>query len=396
MTREWTTMPNDAATSSSARTQPAPDWTAVRKQFPTTAKLTFLNSGMKMILPKGVAEAMQEWIGDVYDTAGETAFSMAEIEKTRAAVAEAFGAPASTISLIKNTTEGISIIAQGFPWRAGDNVVISDAEHENNTFPWRYLKSHDVEVRFAKPDAQGRVTLDCYRPLIDKRTRILALAWVAYGNGYRADVPELAAFCRERGVKLVVDGIQGVGVLATPISALGADAFIAGGHKAQLSLTGAGFMYTTPDFAAMITPPYAAKYSFTSNDRFQPELKLASDGHRFEYGNPNFLGCFVQRRSAEFVHSLGLDHIEARVRDLTTQLIEGAEQRQIRVRTPRPWQERAGLVSFDFDKPAGPAVAALKKQGIIVSEKDGFVRAGVHFYNDEADIERLLDGLTAL
>src|SRR5262249_47573259 len=120
------------------------------------------------------------------------------------------------------------------------------------------------------------------------------------------------------------------------------------------------------------------------------------DGHRFEYGNPNFLGCFVQRRSADFIRAIGLEHIEARVKDLTTRLIEGAEQRQIRVRTPRPWTERAGLVSFDLGKSAAPAVAALKKRRIIVSEKDGFVRAGLHFYNDEADIDRLLDGLTEL
>jgi cysteine desulfurase / selenocysteine lyase len=377
-------------------TKPAPDWGTVRKQFPTTEKLTFLNSGMKMILPKQVAEAMQEWIGDVYATAGETAFSMAEIEKTRAAVAKTFGAPVDTISLIKNTSEGVSIIAQGFPWREGDNVVISDIEHENNTFPWRYLKSRGVETRFAKPDEQGRVTLDCYRPLIDKRTRILALAWVAYGNGYRADLAQIGAFCRERGIKLIVDGIQGIGVLATPIAELGVDAMIAGGHKAELSLTGAGFMYTAPDLTAMITPPYAAKYSFTSNDRFQPELELAGDAHRFEYGNPNFLGCFVQRRSAEYIASLGLAHIEARVRELTTRLIEGAEQRQIRVRTPRPWHERAGLVSFELGKSAGPAVAALKKKRIIVSEKDGYVRAGVHAYNDEGDIDRLLHAITEL
>ena len=389
-------MPNDTSKSAHAGAKAAPDWRAVRKQFPTADKLTFLNSGMKVILPTCVAEAMQEWIGDVYETAGETAFAMAEIEKTRAAVATTFGAPMDTISLVKNTSEGVSIIAQGFPWRPGDNVVISDIEHENNTFPWRYLKSRGVETRLAKPDEQGRVTLDCYRPLVDKRTRILALAWVAYGNGYRADLAELGAFCRERGVKLIVDGIQGIGVLATPISALGVDAMIAGGHKAQLSLTGAGFMYTAPDLTAMITPPYAAKYSFKSNDRFQPELELAGDAHRFDYGNPNFLGCFVQRRSAEFIRSIGLDHIEARVRHLTTRLIDGAEQRQIRVRTPRPWQERAGLVSFDLGKPAGPAVSALKKKRIIVSEKDGYVRAGVHVYNDEGDIDRLLQSITEL
>jgi cysteine desulfurase/selenocysteine lyase len=379
-----------------SRARTIPDWTAIRKQFPAAERLTFLNSGMKALLPQRVSEAMQEWISDVYATAGTMAFSMAEIEETRAVVAETFGASKDCVSLIKNTAEGVSMIAQGFPWRADDNVVISDIEHETNTFPWRYLKERGVETRFAKPDAQGRVTLDCYRPLIDRRTRILALAWVAYSNGYRADLAALATFCRERDIKLIVDGIQAVGVLSTPVSRLGVDALIAGGHKGQLSLTGAGFMYTAPDLRGMIMPPCVAKFSFTSNDRFRPELELAADGHRFEYGNPNFLGCYVQRRSAEFIQEIGLDHIEARVKKLTTRLIEGAEDRQIRVRTPRPWPERAGLVSFDLLKPAESAVAALKKKGIIVSEKDGYLRAGVHFYNNEDDIGRLLEALTAL
>jgi selenocysteine lyase/cysteine desulfurase len=376
------------------RARNAPDWAVIRTQFPAAERFTFLNSGMKALLPKRVGEAMQEWVGDVYETAGTTAFSMAEIEETRAEVAKTFGAPKDCVSLIKNTAEGVGIVAQGFPWQSGDNVVISDIEHETNTFPWRHLEARGVETRFARPDAQGRVTLDCYRPLVDRRTRVLATAWVAYGNGYRADLAGLAAFCRERGIKLIVDGIQAVGVLATPVSQLGVDALIAGGHKGQFSLTGAGFMYTTLELRAMITPPHVAKFSFTSNDRFQPKLELAGDGHRFEYGNPNFLGCFVQRRSAELVREIGLHHIEARVKELTTRLIEGAEDRQIRVRTPRPWHERAGLVSLDLLKPAEPAVAALKTKGIIVSEKDGYVRAGVHFYNNEADIDRFLEAVT--
>ena len=318
---------------------------------------------------------MQEWIGDVYDTAGETAFSMAEIEKTRAAVAQAFGAPKDDISLIKNTSEGVSIIAQGFPWREGDNVVISDIEHENNTFPWRYLESRGVETRFAKPDAQGRVTLDCYRPLVDKRTRILALAWVAYGNGYRADLPELAAFCRPRGVKLIVDGIQGVGVLATPISALGVDAMIAGGHKAQLSLTGAGFMYTAPEFAEHDHAALRGEVLV----HVQRPLPAAISSLRgtltaSSTATPTFWAASCSATPPSSCDGIGLDHIEARVRDLTTRLIEGAEQRQIRVRTPRPWQERAGLVSFELGKPAGPDRRGAQKEAHHC-QREGWLRA---------------------
>lgn len=378
-----------------APTASSPDWAALRREFPATGHLAYLNIASKGLLPRAVDAAMAEWMADVNATGGETAFSMAEIEKTRRTVAETFGAAPECIALIKNTTEGVNIVANGFPWKDGDNVVISAPEHENNTFPWRRLAARGVEMRSATPDASGRVTPDRYLPLLDDRTRILSVAWVVYGNGYRADLAALAQLCRERGIKLVVDGIQAVGVLARRVDGLGADVVIAGGHKAQMSLTGAGFMYVAPEMTALLDPPYAGKFSFTSNDRFRPTLELAPDAHRFEYGNPNFLGVHVQRRSAEFIQSIGLPQIEARVEALTTGLIEEAERRQLRIRTPRAWAERAGHVSFDLGRHAGPVAEALRADGVVVSEKDGHLRASVHFYNDESDIERFLDALLA-
>ncbi len=380
-------------TNSAAAAMPAPDWDALRRMFPALDKLTFINVAQKAVLPRTVEAAIAEWMSDVYATTGQSAFSMAPIEETRKAVARTFGMPARDTALVKNTSEGINIIAQGFPWQQGDNVVISEFEHENNTFPWRHLRERGVAIRFAQPDAQGRITVDAYRETADARTRIVAVAWVAYGNGFRADIAGLAEFCRGRGIKLVVDGVQGVGVISTPISELGCDALVAGGHKAQFSLAGAGFMYMKPEMTGMVTPPYAAKFSYASNDRTIDTPVLASDAHRFEYGNPNFLGVHVQRRSAEFLAGIGLAHIENRVKELTTQLFEAAMSRQIRVRTPKPWHERAGIVSFDLGQPAAPVVARLASQGIIVSEKDGFVRASVHFYNNADDIERLVEAL---
>ncbi len=155
-------------------------------------------------------------------------------------------------------------------------------------------------MRSASADAEGRVTVDCHRGIVDRRTRILAVSWVAYGNGYRVDLAELSSFCRERGIKSIVDGIQAVGVLAAPVSELGADVVIAGGRKAQFGLAGAGFMYANPEMIETVVPPDAAELSFALPDRALPELELAQDAHRFEYGNANFLGCWVQRRSAEF------------------------------------------------------------------------------------------------
>ena len=114
------------------------------------------------------------------------------------------------------------------------------------------------------------------------------------------DLAERSSFCRERGIKSIVGGIQAVGVLAAPVSELGANVVIAGGHQAPFGLAGAGFMYATPEMIETVVPPCAADLSFASPDRALAEFELAHDAHRFEYGNANFLGCWVQRRSAEF------------------------------------------------------------------------------------------------
>ncbi|MEL0107430.1 MAG: aminotransferase class V-fold PLP-dependent enzyme [Rhodospirillaceae bacterium] len=370
-----------------------PDWEALRQDFPTLQKHTYMALANKAPLPRQVETAMHEWMADIYDNAGEVSFSMEPIEETRNTVARVFGAPSESIALIKNTSEGINIVAKGLELKEGDNVIISEFEHENNTFPWRYLEGKGVDVRMAEPTEDGCLTLDCYRPLIDRHTKAVSASWVSYGNGYRQDVPSLAALCHDSGAKLVIDAIQAVGILSDPISSLGADIVIAGGHKAQFSLTGAGFMYVNPDIISEITPPYAAKYSFTSNDRFQESPKLAGDSHRFEYGNPNYLGIWVQRRSAEYVESIGLENIEARVREITTYLMDEAEACGLKVLTPKPWQQRAGIVSLDCSMDHEQLVQDLQKKNIFVSYKDGYLRASLHFYNNKNDVDTLIKAI---
>ena len=374
----------------------APDWPALRDAFPVLRNYAYLDLGRKAPLSVYAKEASDAWFEDTFESGGATAFSMSSVEDTRIAVAQTFGAPADQIALIKNTSEGINIVGAGFPWTPGDNVVITEHEHENNTFPWRHLSDQGVEIRFAEADADGCVRLAGYERAVNDRTRILAVAWVAYGNGYRADMPALSALCKSRGIKLVVDAIQAVGVLSDRVDSLGADVVVAGGHKAQFSLTGAGFMYLTPEMINLLRPPYAAKYSFTSNDRHQTAPELQSNARRFEYGNPNFMGLAVQRRSAQFVAEIGLANIEARVRDLTTYMIKEAQARQIKVLTPSQWEERAGIVAIAVNGDADEIEANLKTQGVRIAAKDGHLRAGIHFYNNYDDIDRLLAGLAVI
>ena len=372
-----------------------PDFDALRKQFPTLENFVYLDTAAKAPLPRCAEEAMISYMADMWERVGERSFSMQEVERTRETLARLVGVPSTTVSFIKNTSEGINIVAQGLGLEAGDKVLISEFEHSACVLPWRRLEKIGVEVEVVRGSA-GRIPPENFIEKMDDRTRAVGVSWVAYGTGYRFDIPTIAAACRERDIVLVVDGIQGVGVLATPLTQLGADVVVAGGFKGLLSPTGTGFLYCREGFASRIEPAYVARFSFASDDKWKRPLELATDARRFEFGNPNYLGIWVMRHCLELILSIGLEQIERRVRGLTTYLYEQVEELGFKVVTPKAWHERAGILSFDVPEPES-VKRRLMERKIVVNVRDGgTLRAAPHFYNSREDIDILVDALAEI
>ena len=128
---------------------------------------------------------------------------------------------ARRVAFTKNTTEGLNIAAHAFELEPGDNIVFTDMEHVNNVWMWRHWEAKGVEVRFARKSQRTPYARHIPRDKMDRRTRVVACAYVTYGNGYRVDLPALGKICRERDIRLVVDGVQAAGILAAPLSELG-------------------------------------------------------------------------------------------------------------------------------------------------------------------------------
>ena len=372
-----------------------PDFNELRKQFPTFDTWVYLDTAAKAPLPRCAEEAMRSYMADMWERVGERSFSVEEIERARETLARLVGVPSSTLSFLKNTSEGINIVAHGLGLEAGDKVLISEFEHSACVLPWRRLERIGVEVEVVR-GTNGRIPPESFIEKMDDRTRAVGVSWVAYGNGYRFDIPAIAAACRERDIVLAVDGIQAVGVLATPLPELGADVVIAGGFKGLLSPTGTGFLYCREGFAPRIEPAYVARFSFDSDDKWKQPLTLASDSRRFEFGNPNYLGIWVMRHCVELILDIGLEAIEKRVRDLTTYLYDRVEEKGFKVVTPRPWHERAGILSFDVAEPESVR-RQLKERKIVVNVRDGnTLRVAPHFYNTRQDIDTLVDALATI
>ncbi|HKU71687.1 MAG TPA: aminotransferase class V-fold PLP-dependent enzyme [Burkholderiales bacterium] len=371
-----------------------PDWNAIRKEFPTLANWTYLDVARKTAAPRCQERAMQDYSRDVYENAGTDAWSALNVAKTRTIMAELLGAKPAEIAFTKNTTEGLNIAAHGFDLKPGDNVVLTNMEHMANVWVWKHWEKKGVELRFAQ-HRNWRLPVEAFVEKMDARTRVVSTAYVTYSNGYRVNLPELGRICRERNVRLVVDGVQAAGLIAAPLSSLGADIVAIGGHKGLFGLTGSGIVYCREELVNQLKadflkePESAPKAAAHANSQFD----YVRTAHRFEGGNPNFLGLKVFRYGAEFLNSIGIANIEARVRELTTECMKLVKDAGLTTHTPSEWEERAQIINVPVQDAEAVMDRLREKHRVIVNVKDGALRLSMSFNNNEEDIERTVDAI---
>lgn len=369
----------------------APDWGALRDEFPTLESWTYIDVARKTVPPRCQEEALREYTRDVYENAGADAWSAVNVGDTREKLAALLGAKPSELAFTKNTTEGLNIAAHGFELEAGDNIVLTNMEHLANVWVWKHWEAKGVEIRYAQ-HRNGRLPLEAFVEKMDARTRIVSTAYITYGNGYRVNLPALGEVCRNRGVKLVVDGVQAAGIIAKPLSDLGADIVAIGGHKGLFGLTGSGIVYCREELVNQLRTPFmkelVAADSAPARASAASQFDYVRTAHRFESGNPNFLGVRVLARGAEFLQSIGLQHIEARVRELSTACLRMLKAAGYKTQTPDEWEERGQIVNVLVPNAADLMERLREKHRVVANVKDDALRISMSFMNNEADLEK--------
>jgi selenocysteine lyase/cysteine desulfurase len=330
-------------------------------------------------------------------------------EILRAEAAKVVGGDPADISLALNTSAGLGTVAQGFPWHAGDEVLVPAGEFPSNVYPWKALESRQVVFREAplwegqRRGAPPTVQDDPEARLVDAmgpRTRLLAVSWVRYQDGLKLDLPKLGSACRRRDIHLVVDGIQGAG---TSIPNLyGASAFASGGHKGLLAPQGQGFLWTDPAFRRQLAPT-GTWLSMDAEPGPNGAIGLVEDGRRLEPGAPNVMACAGFLESLRTLHQAGIPAIEAHVRGLQAALLDAlaglpawdAEVRRLRGLLER---DRVGpTLCFHHGEQPPEALQDLlqrgHRRGIYASVREGYLRVALHGWHEEADLHRVVDWL---
>ncbi|GAB4363206.1 MAG: aminotransferase class V-fold PLP-dependent enzyme [Deltaproteobacteria bacterium] len=363
------------------------------REFPVTRKWIYLNHAGVSPIPTRSAEAgCRQLTGSRDEGASRPRKWLEESEAARGRFARLIGASPEEVAFVKNTSEGLSIVAAGFPWKDGDNLVTSNVEFPANIYPWLRLEPRGVEVRMV-PAREGRVRREDLFAACDGKTRLIALSSVEFANGYRNDLAPIGEFCRKQGIFFCVDAIQSLGVLPIDVKACGIDALAADGHKWLLAPEGIGGFYLAREVLEMVEPVILGWNSVAKRFDFERyEFRLAPDARRFEPGSPNMVGIAAFDASIGLLLEVGVERIWERVRRLTDRVIESADRAGYEVVSPRNPEDRSGIVTFRVPGADSQALwKGLLARGVVCSPRAGGIRVSPHFYNTPEEIDRFFE-----
>jgi cysteine desulfurase / selenocysteine lyase len=359
-----------------------------REEFPVTKELIYLNHAAVSPLCRRASEAMKALTDDA------TRFGSLHYDKwiaayagLRRAAARLINASPEEIAIVKNTSEGISTVAVGMEWRAGDRVIAFREEFPSNFYPWARLEAKGVEVTW----------LSIYDPLEAVRAslpgaRLLAISYVNYLSGFRVDLKELGKLCAAEGCFFLVDAIQGLGALPLDVEECRIDALAADGHKWLLGPEGNGVLYVRRERQDEIGP---VEFGWTNPasyaDYSSRDMTLRPDAGRYECGTLNTVGCFGLRAAIEFLIEVGIGNVSASVNALAWQIESGVRARGYEVMVPRSATTGSAIVSFRHPSIDCHVIArTLTQNKVLAATRQGWIRFAPHFYISSEEIDKTL------
>ncbi len=359
-----------------------------RDLFPVTGNLVYFNHAAVGPLSTRSSEAMERHARDQRDFGAlHWRDWYAEHRRAHELAAQLIGAQPKEIAIVKNTSEGLSFVAQGLRWHERDNVVTSSLEFPSNWTPWKRLEERGVECRVAAlPDVEH------IEPLIDKRTRLVTISSVAFHNGFTADLNAIGELCASRNVLFCVDAIQSVGILPIDVRTAKIDFLSADGHKWMCGPEGAGIFYVA---AERLEELEVLENGWTNIDRkgkfIDCPVELLPDSRRFEAGSLNTNGIYGLAAALELLLEIGIETIRDRAMAVATALAEGLEA--IGWKAPLLGSPIVGATPPDVEKSILWYHRKLEEQGIVCAPREGLLRFSPHFYNDADEAQRVVEAL---
>ncbi|MFH1803225.1 MAG: cysteine desulfurase [archaeon] len=378
----------------------------IRKDFPILdQKLIYFDNACMSLKPKQVVEKMNEYYFDYGACAGRSGHKLSkktelEVDLARKEVQKLLNAGSrEEIIFCRNATEGINLVANAIDWRDGDEVIVSDKEHNSNLIPWLKLKLQGVVVKVCRGNEDGTFSLKNFERCFSKKTRLVAVVHVSNLDGVENPVSEIVKIAHEKGVWVLVDGAQSVPHKEVNVKKLGCDFFVFSGHKA-LGPTGTGVLYGKKDLLNKLNQFIVGGQTVLDSTYEGYDEEILPK--KFEAGLQDYAGIIGLGEACRYLRKIGLKNIEkheVKLNKLVTDALAGNEK--IEIIGPVDASRRGGLFTFNVNGMGPHDVAKMldASKGIAVrsgafcvhswfnaKDSNGAIRASFYVYNTEEEV----------
>jgi len=383
---------------------------AVRKDFPVLKEVVYLDNTATTQTPIPVVETMIDYFYRYAGNYGRGAHRLARettnhYEDAREIVASFLNAEPLNTVFTKNTTEGINLIANSYPWEVGDHIVTTLLEHHSNLLPWMRLQKKGVNITVINPDNKGKIDSYLLENAFTEKTKLLAITQVSNVFGSVQDVKGMTKIAHRNSIKVLIDGAQSAGHMPVDLKDVGCDFFATSGHKGLLGSQGTGVLYVKePDVLES-----ASVGGGTVSDVSESTYTLEPSPACFEAGTPNIPGVIGLGRAVEYVEKIGISKIKKHEMNLSREAAKKlSELEHVEVYGP---ENSLGIVPFNVRGLNAHDVALILDQTKKICVRsgyhcaipitrflkvDGTVRASFALYNTIEEMDILVKAVSEL
>lgn len=363
-----------------------------RRDFPVCDRFAYLNHAALAPMSRRVTDVLTSYLKErQYGTLQEQKW-FDKVQQVRGQAAKLIGADIAEIAFCSNVTTGASWIAHGLDWQKGDEIIVPINQFPANVYPWTNLRQKGVKIITPKIPRNDSAAETVLRH-VNSRTRLVALSFVEYDDGFVQPIKTIADQLADHASYLFVDAVQGLGAVPLNVHQLAIDFLATSGHKWLLGPIGQGFLYIREQLlSSLLTTSLgwlSVKTPFDFQDYDQPFLTSAQ---KWEGGSLNLIGITALGESLQVLLEVGIDAIYSQIKNLNDLLVAQVLSLGYHVHTNMESFFRSGIISLSH-----PRIETMKiynacvDGGIAISERNGRIRVSPHFYNNEQDIDRLVE-----
>lgn len=367
----------------------------IRKEYSFQDGDIYFNIAREGLPPLCVQTAVEEYNKACYRTKGtKGTVAYADLAPSVAGeFAKLIGAKQEEIAIVKNTTEGISIFANGYGFKPDDEVIISAQEFPSCLFPFINMSEKGRLKAVVIEDFEPEITVESIFSRVTDKTKAVVISAVQYSTGFFADLKEIGRRCKEQNILFVVDAIQAMGRMKVDVNECNIDYLATGGHKALLGVHGVGFVFCRENLIPEIKPPYAARQSTFLGGNDLPSDFTKIDWHktatRLESGVNNHFAMCAFSSSLGFINELGIENIQKHVMELEDILRTRISSISEKVLTFSSPVHNSGILCIDYPKEMaeGDVIAKLEEKDIFATVRNGYIRVAIGLHNTIEEIE---------